>query len=796
MTVGVYTLDQCEQTCQWFVGTGNADYDLFAHIYDFAKDIVEEKNGSYCIRVDSILRWNHLSSFLTEDLLTCAYLAYGKKKRVNSFDWCPYLLTDCDQLNDLLHRPLADIHSHLKGSSLNFDVNWICLMNHISNRSQSFEELEKWSQYPQRHRYNLKRKITLYEKAILAAALRLRFFSDAYSLSLFEESEIKRIVSAKCLLEALSNVHELQAKIDSTRIMMGFEYEDVKTQRKVKIDYAIDEHFVSRKPTVCDYSVLAGERFILYSTFDRLHRDKNYRENAGWYFYLYLLIKNEIRQELIQNNDSVGFENFNVYERRKTLFVDDYPIYEELLVKLAVASFFENRVEGSTHETRIAPKEEYSGLVSSIVKTESFLNNELFGKSLHGRRFAYDYHFIKVSDKTKPYLLSLYERYHDLRRKVKNEALNISRLRKSHIKNEGKYLSDRIVGIDAANSEILTRPEVFAQAFRFLRGQDIVSSDIREVTKLGITYHVGEDFIDVVDGLRAVDELLHYMNHKEGDRLGHALVLGVDIKEYYSKRNFAVCMTKQMRLDNIVWLHHQLVTNGLGYKRFAKALEELYKEYFADLYGKIIDDNCPIGSYYDSWLLRGDNPEMYTHDGNVKRPHLGEWNEKALNEGLDSVRLSKKSCLLYYLYHYCADLKKKGAEYVSVEYNEQYINAISTVQAYMLRKVERQGIAIECNPTSNFKIGEINRYDQHPIAKFYSYKGAKSAFNISASINTDDKGIFSTSIEREYALIYAAYKRKAENDRILHHRNFDIIGWLDNIRKESLKQSFIKNDKQ
>lgn len=66
----------------------------------------------------------------------------------------------------------------------------------------------------------------------------------------------------------------------------------------------------------------------------------------------------------------------------------------------------------------------------------------------------------------------------------------------------------RIRGIDAANSEILARPEVFAQAFRFLRNE--LRTDTQYPNNLGMTYHVGEDFLDAVDGLRAVDEVLTF----------------------------------------------------------------------------------------------------------------------------------------------------------------------------------------------------------------------------------------------------------------------------------------------
>ena len=103
----------------------------------------------------------------------------------------------------------------------------------------------------------------------------------------------------------------------------------------------------------------------------------------------------------------------------------------------------------------------------------------------------------------------------------------------------------------------------------------------------------------------------------------------------------------------------------------------------------------------------------------------------------------------------------KGAKITTVKYPAEMIKAIKKVQKIMLEKVELLGLAIECNPTSNYKIGDIWRYDEHPIKTFCS-KGLSliNKRNISCSINTDDKGVFATSIEREYALMAAALSRK------------------------------------
>ena len=60
-----------------------------------------------------------------------------------------------------------------------------------------------------------------------------------------------------------------------------------------------------------------------------------------------------------------------------------------------------------------------------------------------------------------------------------------------------------IKGIDACANEIGCRPEVFAQYYRYLLDYSFMETD-GSVHSLMATYHVGEDFFDIVDGLRAI----------------------------------------------------------------------------------------------------------------------------------------------------------------------------------------------------------------------------------------------------------------------------------------------------
>lgn len=730
---------------------------------------------------DNILRWHVLSQYIPEDLLVCTKLAYSNNEYNGEFNWTPYLQTNSKELNDVLSKPLADVHAHLKGSSLNFDVNWLCLMNHICRRKGSFELLDKWRQGNIMSNLSA-HSCSLHEKAIIAAAIRLYLFGNAKGVETISRDSVNKVIHSSCLLESLRLALDLQRDIELIGFIYGREYVDQDNVKHFRADYAIDASTVNIDEC-CAYSTLSGERFIMYSSI------RNMKSDAVCLslFYLYLLIKNEIRKELVQLNDTVGFGNFDLYEKRKTLFIEDYEDYERLLVHLSVASFFEKNETDRVHETRIAPKSNYSKFVSSLIQTDRDIKHSMFGRPEKPWIYGFDYHFIKGRDDTDRNLLSLYERHHNLRVEVMKQAQNIARLLESNKLYQENHISQKVLGIDAANSEILTRPEVYAQAFRYLRKIRGNHPQKEEGSRLGITYHVGEDFVDVIDGLRALDELLIFMNYNAGDRLGHALVLGVNVKDYYDDRHYSVCMTRQMIIDNTAWLYHKLCDYG-AFKAACPVLKDKFNEQFEYVFGQKGD----INTYYCSCLLRGDNPTQYNPDGSIKPLELGNWNEAALNESVRNIRNSKAACKLYYRYHYDIDVKLKGSETVIFETDDKgfLVDAIAYVQTKMREKVQSMDISIECNPTSNFKIGEIDRYDQHPIYRLYDYRKGKQYSHISSSINTDDKGIFSTSIEREYALIYAAFKRKIELQRPLHEKEPDIIQWLDEIREHSLNQCF------
>ena len=100
-----------------------------------------------------------------------------------------------------------------------------------------------------------------------------------------------------------------------------------------------------------------------------------------------------------------------------------------------------------------------------------------------------------------------------------------------------------IVGIDFTGSDRMARPEAYAPLIRYARAKN--PKPFRQ-----FTYHAGEDFFDLMDGLRTIDEILTLLQWDRHCRLGHCLALGMTPAVYYESRGWNVIAPRQVLLDS------------------------------------------------------------------------------------------------------------------------------------------------------------------------------------------------------------------------------------------------------
>jgi len=777
---------------------------VFNMLLYFASKTLLVKDGDPICNYRSLLRWHGLTVQLSEDLFTTAFLAShdltnGYERKY--FDWDAYLGHNCKELNALFKKPMAELHMHLKGSSYNLDISWICLMNNVMSMRAIFDKVAE-------NRKDTEWDSHLYEKVRKAAVIR-------YYLAGVVGCHNNPITKAE--LSDFLEGRQPGTKDDNAPTFDSLVKCSYKSAEDKALKYTVARHDIEhgmlldyvpvkyyRKYPVATL-VMASERKLMYECFHKIYSNDYVDSDFPTLFYAYLTYKDHFRHAILQLNVRVGFANFANYEKLKTEFI--LQKHYSLLYKAAVEDFI-GHSKNRYVEARIVPKETVEDIEKSLSDIYVSLDEDSKDKC------SIIFHFIKKRDES--YKDNKAIRHNELRQEVKRKAFAIYNFR---LKNENRdSLVGRVVGIDAANSEIYTRPEVFAQAFRFLRGHEIFSTEYNRPYDLNVTYHVGEDFLDLADGLRAVEEAIIFLGLRSGDRLGHALSLGTDVRKYYEKRYNTICETKQVLLDNFAWLHHKCIRLR-GSATLLGFLEMMFHKYFRDLYDEKfwekstrvsrifsepdfdweqLDD---VETYYLSWLLRGNSPTFgkdFDFYDEMPNGIEKQWIDAGLNHHVGAELASRNSNArqLYDMYHArnFADISQSVDSFtIPVDYREDFYELLEMIQEQLMSKIERKHIAIECNPSSNYKIGEIDRYEQHPILRFFNY-GIDTPYkphNIAVSINTDDQGVFSTSLEREYSLMALAMER----NELKGHKNSPraIVEWLDRVREMSIEQRFDVN---
>ena len=442
---------------------------IFNVILHFSIRCLRLVDGDPVCRYNQLLRWHTLTTKLGEDLFTTSFIAArGVKlqdKERSVFDWPAYLGHDCKEINAITDKGMADLHMHLKGSSWNFDISWLCIMNHIGVMRKMFEDSLKMQKFEDSDK-------DLYVKMRRAAAIRLYLAGVVGCIS--------PVVTFAQLLNIL-NQNIPNEKIDDTTIDLQDKLKKCRTEEN-ELDYITNGKNLSQLE---ENKVIASERKFMYKVYVQIYKeggDEKQKIQIATLFYAYLTYKVAFRSYLLQLNDRVGFANFSFYEKRKMDFI--LPQYEQLVYKAALKGFLEKNPNNYI-EARIAPKnsvskiEEQINKITAIPELKSYID-----------RFHFIFHFIKERDQRD----NGRYRHYGLREEYKKQAMAIYNFRRN-LKGpkEQQRLIGTVVGLDAASSELFCRPEVLAQAFRFLREHDCGDNEYKErPTDLQITYHVGE----------------------------------------------------------------------------------------------------------------------------------------------------------------------------------------------------------------------------------------------------------------------------------------------------------------
>lgn len=528
----------------------------------------------------------------------------------------------------------------------------------------------------------------------------------------------------------------IKVAIASRNLCCSFIEGDVSVVRplnKVKKEYSFfrDMQFINGYR-----NGIQEECLFLFSMLDNLKENKN--EEYAKVFHIYILIKSLFHQFLVQQENQFGFDSFQRITWNKFRdFTEDKGTKDRLKqIKgngdIPELSHLEGRV--STKATYLKSYKNVKNLVKDHFEISDRLNYDM---SITG-------HFIKIRDS--------HNYYHSLIRNHKNyfRLEKESRIQKN-LRNSFDFYKSYVKGIDAASNELHLDPSAFHNSYHRLKKQG-----------LRCTYHTGEDFVHLLSGIRSVFEALNYLNLDQGDRLGHCTAIGLSERIWARDLPGKIAIKKGEWLDNLIFLAHlKLVNNciNVNLEKIKCEIKKIGREIYQE-------DNVLISDYIEAWRIRKFDPVYHIYKDRFndlynfadKEMKLLRDEEKVLDENPKVKALYKK--------YFLGNSVKRYDETILVNTCLDR-DLIKNVQEEVIRLLNERNVAVEVMPTSNVRISQYLNYKEHHIFRWLKIDGYEDEFlkySPKVVIATDNPGIFNTSLQNEYALIYLTLKFKYDLD--------------------------------
>lgn len=374
------------------------------------------------------------------------------------------------------------------------------------------------------------------------------------------------------------------------------------------------------------------------------------------------------------------------------------------------------------------------------------------------------------------------------------------------VRQEIPKLNEYVVGIDAASDENAMEPWMFAPAYIRMRSKFISrpigiletkwKKDYYNIQNIGCTYHVGEDYRHIVSGLRHIDEVIEHFYYKSGDRLGHALALGVDISQWIHKTE-AVVMPVLEHMENLLWIWGKNIKGEVDTSTQLDILEEKILLCAEKIYKNL--SGITVRLLYQAYEKKfsAEHKELLLQLKKDEKAAMEERTGKSYEQKKEPHTYCRKinaKCIEYgglwtlerlISTLYCPVFEERGKQVELVPVGENELVLYQELQEHLQQKVARKGIYIETNPTSNLNIGDMKDLLEHPIFRMSPLKQTSDkGKSIMVTINSDDPAVFNTNVENEFAYVYYALERAGcAKEQILH--------WIDKVRQNGMDASFI-----
>lgn len=497
-------------------------------------------------------------------------------------------------------------------------------------------------------------------------------------------------------------------------------------------------------------SLLANDRRHLYRLVAALRaavkREHPVASDLARMLHSHLAVRNAFHQALTFETGTAGLYRFSELNRRRRFLVDtrrsvgDRARRRQLRAVLELERF---RVAAAasalTHDTftedrfagKSGPLRQVEVRVNLRPATEArhILRAWLAGLGDHFRavtsltgcaprhQFGFIVHFGKSS----------------ARSRVRADALQAARAL-AGLLSESPQLRRFFVGIDAAGRERDARPRDFLGAYRRLRA---LTAGVRPLRgeppiRLGWTFHVGEDPWEFLSGLRQIDEVISALLGSDHPRIGHGLALMRDPAA--SPRGNATAYLpigdhlldlvwawgrfgERSLADHVRWIEHHA---GALFARFAAGATPDFERCWRAM--DLADAPFPSTIHTGAEDHKDTDPFEITLS---PVPDEEAWLLRELGFEGDAGAL------------------------VEVPRSPEWIACVAAAQGVVRERVLRRNVCIEACPTGNAVIGGFDALGSLP------YRNLTEA-GVALTLNTDNPGLFRTSLIDEYDRTYRA----------------------------------------
>lgn len=734
--------------------------------------------------------WYYLKRISNKDILKACFVQKNFSMNGAEIEFLNRSILTADPLlESILQKGISETHMHA-GAGRSFSFLWIDIMNKklsVDIEIVSYEGLVNIKNHlllaqlirtaatcflngqtkPQRFQNSIDEK---YKESIDYFYTGNIRYDEEFEARILGEIESYKREKGICVLniESEDTLRQLTLKSDLiVKVLDDYYYQDIDNQFHCKYGN--------------ENEIIFPENVFLLKSLEYLS------ENDDSYFcrifIQYIRLKNIFEQYIRQQDDGgKGLDIFKlVYNRQSKLNLRN-SFGEVLYTHLESQNI-------TKMEIRITPLKE--GEIEKIVKTilkeyyQLLVSNQYSESSFP--LIGLVFHFIKEKSNGNNKCFFLFEQlnkekylnYGDVKSKNKVLSHAIQNLL-NRIPEIGFY----IVGIDAASGENDTEPYVFKEIFETFRTTENMHNkkylNNRLSNTVGFTYHVGEDFRDIISGLRHIDEVIDHYKFIPGDRIGHGIVIGIDIDKW-SETNKTVFLPINEYLDDLLW-EWGCYNNYEGLKNSENTsyLENCIYKAAEEIFGHI--EGLNVRDLYDLYLSKFRNNSAYYLEGCIEEESKRKYkienkcvNKCSENSKWNRAKLERAINCKYFL----ASLEKN----VSVEINNYRVKRYKKLQEFMKNKLSKRGIIIEVNPTSNILIGEFDSYRDFNLESLSSPKEEK----VIITINTDDPITFNTKLSNEYSLLMDLMTKNGKYTRK------ETLVWIDKLRQNGNDFSFIKN---